>query len=71
MSRYMVLLYADEAGLPKPGGPEFDAQNAAYAPAHRLLRAGVHQRSASRRTRRDHPVRVSGDGRGPSHPSDV
>ncbi len=30
MSRYMVLLYANEAGLPKPGGPEFDAQNAAY-----------------------------------------
>ena len=30
MSKYMVLLYANEAGMPKPGTPEFDAQNAAY-----------------------------------------
>jgi hypothetical protein len=30
MSKYMVLLYAAEAGLPKPGTPEFDKQNAAY-----------------------------------------
>jgi hypothetical protein len=30
MSKYMVLLYANEAGLPKPGTPDFDAQNAAY-----------------------------------------
>jgi len=30
MSKYMVLLYADEAGMPRPGTPEFDAQNAAY-----------------------------------------
>jgi hypothetical protein len=30
MSKYMVLLYANEAGLPKPGSPEFDAQNSAY-----------------------------------------
>jgi hypothetical protein len=30
MSRFMVLLYAPESGLPKPGTPEFDAQNAAY-----------------------------------------
>ena len=30
MSKYMVLLYANEAGLPRPGTPEFDAQNAAY-----------------------------------------
>src|SRR6266852_1112055 len=27
MSKYMVLLYAAEAGLPKPGTPEFDKQN--------------------------------------------
>ncbi|HEX8968288.1 MAG TPA: YciI family protein [Chloroflexota bacterium] len=26
----MVLLYADESILPRPGSPEFDAQNAAY-----------------------------------------
>lgn len=26
----MVLLYANEAGLPRPGTPEFDSQNAAY-----------------------------------------
>ena len=30
MSKFMVLLYANEAGLPMPGTPEFDAQNAAY-----------------------------------------
>ena len=30
MSKYMVLLYAAEAGMPQPGTPEFDAQNAAY-----------------------------------------
>ena len=30
MSKYMVLLYANEAGMPRPGSPEFDAQNAAY-----------------------------------------
>jgi len=30
MSKYMVLLYAAESGLPKPGTPEFDSQNAAY-----------------------------------------
>ncbi len=30
MSKYMVLLYAAESGMPRPGTPEFDAQNAAY-----------------------------------------
>jgi hypothetical protein len=30
MSKFMVLLYAAESALPKPGSPEFDAQNAAY-----------------------------------------
>ena len=30
MSKYMVLLYANESGMPKPGTPEFDMQNAAY-----------------------------------------
>jgi hypothetical protein len=30
MSKYMVLLYANESGMPKPGTPEFDKQNAAY-----------------------------------------
>jgi hypothetical protein len=30
MSKYMVLLYASEAGMPRPGTAEFDAQNAAY-----------------------------------------
>ena len=30
MSKYMVLLYAAESALPRPGTPEFDAQNAAY-----------------------------------------
>src|SRR5690242_17270414 len=30
MSKFMVLLYAAESGMPRPGTPEFDAQNAAY-----------------------------------------
>jgi hypothetical protein len=30
MSKYMVLLYAQESGMPAPGTAEFDAQNAAY-----------------------------------------
>ena len=30
MSKYMVLLYANEAGMPAHGSPEFEAQNAAY-----------------------------------------
>jgi hypothetical protein len=30
MSKYMVLLYAAESAMPRPGTPEFDAQNAAY-----------------------------------------
>lgn len=30
MSKYMVLLYANEAAMPRPGTAEFDAQNAAY-----------------------------------------
>jgi hypothetical protein len=30
MSKYMVLLYAAESGMPRPGTPEFDKQNAAY-----------------------------------------
>jgi len=30
MSKFMVLLYADESAMPKPGTPEADAQNAAY-----------------------------------------
>ncbi len=30
MSKYMVLLYAAESGMPRPGTSEFDAQNAAY-----------------------------------------
>ena len=30
MSKYMVLLYGNESGMPKPGTPEFDTQNAAY-----------------------------------------
>ena len=30
MSKYMVLLYAAESAMPKPGTPEFAAQNAAY-----------------------------------------
>jgi hypothetical protein len=30
MSKYFVLLYAQESAMPKPGTPEFDTQNAAY-----------------------------------------
>src|SRR5438270_12946448 len=30
MSKFMVLLYANESGMPQPGTPEFDKQNAAY-----------------------------------------
>jgi hypothetical protein len=30
MSKFMVLLYANESAMPRPGTPEFDAQNAAY-----------------------------------------
>ena len=30
MSKFMVLLYAPESALARPGTPEFDAQNAAY-----------------------------------------
>jgi hypothetical protein len=30
MSKYMVLLYANESAMPRPGTPEFDTQNAAY-----------------------------------------
>jgi hypothetical protein len=30
MSKYMVLLYAAESALPRPGTPEFDTQNAVY-----------------------------------------
>jgi hypothetical protein len=30
MSKFMVLLYANEASMPRPGTAEFDAQNAAY-----------------------------------------
>ncbi len=30
MSKFMVLLYANESAMPKPGTSEFDAQNAAY-----------------------------------------
>jgi hypothetical protein len=30
MSKYMVLLYANESAMPRPGTAEFDAQNAAY-----------------------------------------
>jgi hypothetical protein len=30
MSKYMVLLYAAESAMPRPGSPEFDTQNAAY-----------------------------------------
>jgi hypothetical protein len=52
MSKYMVLLYANEAGLPRPGTPEFEAQNAAY---------GAVYEDFSRRG-----VFVSGDPLGPS-----
>ena len=30
MSKFMVLLYANESGMPQPGTPAFDKQNAAY-----------------------------------------
>jgi len=30
MSKYMVLLYAAESTMARPGTPEFEAQNAAY-----------------------------------------
>ncbi len=52
MSKYMVLLYANEAGMPRPGTPEFDAQNAAYG--------AVYENFSSR------GVFVSGDPLGPS-----
>jgi hypothetical protein len=52
MSKYMVLLYANEAGLPRPGTPEFDAQNDAYGK--------VYENFSSR------GVFVSGDPLGPS-----
>jgi hypothetical protein len=42
MSKYMVLLYASEAGMPRPGTPEFDAQNAAYGAVYdNFSRRGV------------------------------
>ncbi len=51
MSKFMVLLYANESAMPKPGTSEFDAQNAAYGlkrPSHQhggavdwLLRSGL------------------------------
>jgi len=34
MSKFMVLLYANESALPRPGTPEFDKQNAAYGAAY-------------------------------------
>jgi hypothetical protein len=38
----MVLLYANEAGMPRPGTPEFDAQNAAYSAVYdNFSRRGV------------------------------
>ena len=30
MSKYVVFLYANESAMPRPGSPEFEAQNAAY-----------------------------------------
>jgi hypothetical protein len=30
MSKFMVLLYANESAMPRPGTPDFEAQNAAY-----------------------------------------
>ena len=42
MSKYMVLLYANEAGMPRPGTPEFEAQNAAYGAVYEdFSRRGV------------------------------
>ena len=52
MSKYMVLLYANEAGLPRPGTAEFDAQNSAYG--------AVYENFSKR------GVFVSGDPLGPS-----
>jgi hypothetical protein len=52
MSKYMVLLYANEAGLPRPGSPEFEKQNAAYN--------AVYENFSSR------GVFVAGDPLGPS-----
>jgi hypothetical protein len=52
MSKFMVLLYANESALPKPGTAEIDAQNAAYG--------GVYENFAKR------GVFVSGDPLGPS-----
>jgi hypothetical protein len=52
MSKYMVLLYANESALPQPGTSEFDAQNAAYG--------AVYENFAGR------GVFVSGDPLGPS-----
>ncbi len=52
MSKYMVLLYANEAGMPHPGTPEFEAQNAAYG--------AVYENFSSR------GVFVAGDPLGPS-----
>jgi hypothetical protein len=52
MSRYMVLLYTNEAAMPRPGTPEFDVQNAAYG--------AVYENFSSR------GVFVSGDPLGPS-----
>src|SRR3569623_1600552 len=37
MAKYMVLLYANESGMPRPGTPEFDAQNAAYGAVYEDL----------------------------------
>jgi hypothetical protein len=37
MSKFMVLLYANESGMPKPGTAEFDAQNAAYGAVYEDL----------------------------------
>jgi hypothetical protein len=37
MSKYMMLLYANEARMPRPGTPEFDAQNAAYGAVYENL----------------------------------
>jgi len=37
MSKFMVLLYANESAMPKPGTSEFDAQNAAYGAVYENL----------------------------------
>src|SRR5690348_11821116 len=57
MSKYMVLLYANEAGMPRPGTPEFDAQNAAYG--------AVYENFSGR------GVFVSGEPLAPSHSATV